>query len=726
MSARSRTAVAVALLFVSACGDGPSGPSGPELVLSVASGDGVFATPGQFVELTASVRRAAEGTAYSGAAVQWLVRSGDAILRPGADAESDAGGRVRAVAEMGSTAGPVVVEVALRDHPTVVATFALTLAAAPELLDLSRARGAAGDTLTLEGRGFSPDRDRNVVLFGGIRGEVLTAAPERLAVRVPPCLAAAELEVDVRFGSLVSRALPFVVDAGGVPSTLAAGGVSDGLRPTAPGCLRLSGDGGDAAYLVVAASTSSVGAARYGATLRGRVDVPATAVLGRGRAPGRVAPDGPGRSWAAAWEEELRRAENRALGRRPPAAEVRVGRGGSYGAGAAGSSGATSSVPAVGDERTFRVLNASRDFDDVSAVVRHVSRHAVFYVDRSAPDGAFGEADLVELGALFDRTIHPAITDRFGSESDLDANDRIVVLFTPTVNALTPRGADGFVAGFFYGVDLLPGQGGSNGGEVFYALVPDPLGRFSDAHTVQEVLRVMPPVLAHEFTHMVHFNQRVLLRGATSSDAVWLSEGVAQMGEEVVARTFAAAGDADHLEMFRNGNRVRARRFLADPSAVSLLIGTGQGSLAERGAGWLFVLWLVDQLGERVLDRLVGTTRTGSANVAAVAGRAFDELLLDWFTALLLDGAVSPPDVGEGLVYRTLDLATLLGPDLGIGTTHVGERAFRDPILLWSSSAAHYIVEPPSGGSVTLRLGGPDEGDAPPGSGFRLRVVRLR
>lgn len=724
MSARSRTAVAVALLFVSACGDGPSGPSGPDLVLSVASGDGVFATPGQSVELTASVRRAAEGTAYSGAAVQWVVRSGDARLRPGADATSDAGGRVRAVAEMGLTAGPVVVEVALRDHPTVAATFALTLAAPPELLGLARARGAAGDTLTLEGRGFSPDRDRNVVLFGGIRGEVLTAAPDRLVVRVPPCLAAAELEVDVRFGALVSGALPFVVDAGGVPSTLAAGGVSDGLRPTAPGCLRLSGDGGDAAYLVVAASTSSVGAARYGATLRGRVDVPPT-TMGAHRSP-RVLPEGPGRSWAAAWEEELRRAENRALGRPPWAAEVRGGRGGSGGAGAAASSGATSSVPAVGDERTFRVLNANRDFDDVSAVVRHVSRQAVFYVDRSTPEGVFEEADLAELGALFDRTIHPAITDRFGSESDLDANDRIVVLFTPTVNALTPRGADGFVAGFFYGVDLLPGQGGSNGGEVFYALVPDPLGRFSDAHTVQEVLRVMPPVLAHEFTHMVHFNQRVLLRGATSSDAVWLSEGVAQMGEEVVARTFAAAGDADRLEMFRNGNRVRARRFLADPPAVSLLIGTGQGSLAERGAGWLFVLWLVDQLGEGVLDRLVGTTRTGSANVAAVAGRAFDELLLDWFTALLLDGTASPAEVGEGLVYRTLDLATLLGPDLGIGTANVGEQAFRDPILLWSSSAAHYIVEPPSGGSVTLRLGGPDEGDAPPGSGFRLRVVRLR
>ncbi|NIR38511.1 MAG: hypothetical protein GWO00_01660, partial [Gemmatimonadetes bacterium] len=102
----------------------------------------------------------------------------------------------------------------------------------------------------------------------------------------------------------------------------------------------------------------------------------------------------------------------------------------------------------------------------------------------------------------------------------------VIILFSPAVNALTPRGSSGFVGGFFFGVDLLPDTEGSNAGEIFYTLVPDPDGIYSDPRPKDDILELVPAILAHEFQHMVHFNQRVLLLGAEANEAVWLSEGL--------------------------------------------------------------------------------------------------------------------------------------------------------------------------------------------------------
>ena len=77
--------------------------------------------------------------------------------------------------------------------------------------------------------------------------------------------------------------------------------------------------------------------------------------------------------------------------------------------------------------------------------------------------------------------------------------------------------------------------------------------------------------------------------------------------------------EADEYQI---GNRRRASLFLTEPSEVSLIIAVGQGSLAERGAAWLFVEYLRGQTGtDSVLGLLTGTTATGTVNVKAVMGR---------------------------------------------------------------------------------------------------------
>jgi len=73
----------------------------------------------------------------------------------------------------------------------------------------------------------------------------------------------------------------------------------------------------------------------------------------------------------------------------------------------------------------------------------------------------------------------------------------------------------GYVAGYFFGADIDPFWGPKfNNGEIFYALVPDPVPTLkSCAHPVTEVKRLVPVTFIHEFQHMISYNHHVLKGG---------------------------------------------------------------------------------------------------------------------------------------------------------------------------------------------------------------------
>jgi hypothetical protein len=399
---------------------------------------------------------------------------------------------------------------------------------------------------------------------------------------------------------------------------------------------------------------------------------------------------------------------------------VAAARSGPRPVGAARAPSAPSAVPEVGDTRAFHVW-AGSTYEDVTAQARYVGDEAVIYIDLNAPSGGFNVLDIQEFAARFDDVIYPEDTSTFGSPSDLDGNERVIILFTPVVNGLTERGASGFVGGFFFGNDLLPDNNNSNAGEIFYALVPDPTGRFSDPRTKDAVLSVVPAVLAHEFQHMIHFNQRYLALDG-GQEALWLSESLAQMAEEIVARAYDDLGDDASAEMFRSGARIRARRYLADTGSASLIVTTGQGSLTERGAGFLHLLYLTDHEGPELLGRLTRTTRTGVANVEAQIGRAWPDILADWWAATDLDG--SGVESGR-LAYPTVDLPSYLGAPFPLVPVSLGPASASEDGTLWSSSAEFYLLAPDASGSLTVRLGGEAGGPSSAQSRLRLRIVRI-
>jgi hypothetical protein len=193
------------------------------------------------------------------------------------------------------------------------------------------------------------------------------------------------------------------------------------------------------------------------------------------------------------------------------------------------------------------------------------------------------------------------------------------------------------------------------------------------------------------------------------------------MAEEMVYRDYVALGDSASQTIFRSGVRARSRQYLQRPDTVSAIVTTGQGSLPERGAGFLNLLYVEDQLEGDVLRRLTQTDLTGVANVEAVTGLHWPELLADWWAATYLDQPA--PELGP-LQYPDIDLKGFLAP-FPLAPTAIGPSGASSSASLWSSSVAYYLVSPGSGISLAVRLGGDAGGASPVHAALRLRIVRV-
>lgn len=701
------------LAYASACSS-PSAVALPPLELVVSGGDEQYGTVGQTLgtPLRVLVRTITGRIPHAGAPVTWRVTSGSASFEGLGTTTTDSTGSAEVRLRLGPATGEVRIQATAETRNNPTAAFVAFTVERPELTAMEPASAAPGASVTLTGRNFSPAPEQDVVLFSGIRGRVTAASMTELTVTVPECLPARSVSVSVQLGVVASGALPLSVEGGGVVADIPVGGVLDIADDPGFACAALNGNGSaQSSFLVLVYSTSTVAAALHTYRVTGLASAPPPpARVAAVRAEGVRADRGPPDDGAQrAWDASLRALEADVV--RAPHAPRLLAR-----------AGIAPAPPVVGERRTFKVYRGPGRFADVTAVASLVSEQAALFVDVDAPPGGFTATDLQTLADRFDDVIHPVVTGAFGAPSDLDGNGRVVILFTPVVNALTPRGATGFVGGFYYGIDLLPDQAGSNGGEVFYALVPDPGGVFSDPRPRDMVMDVTPAILAHEFQHMVHFNQRILVRGAESAEAVWLSEGLAQYAEELVARAYDEGGDAVSASLFRSGARARSRRYLSGPDTVSLIITTGEGSLTERGAGFLDVMYMQDQMGGDLLGRLVRTTRTGVSNVEAETGRPWEDLLADWWSALYLDGPV--PESGAR-VYPTVDLRGYLGDPFPLQPEGLGAGDFVRDGSLWSSSAAYYIVVPDFAGTTTLRVSGEAGGPLSRHAGLRMRVIRL-
>jgi hypothetical protein len=326
--------------------------------------------------------------------------------------------------------------------------------------------------------------------------------------------------------------------------------------------------------------------------------------------------------------------------------------------------------PNVGDTLSYRVPNlnpgksACLDFFQISAVVKAVGNKVVIVQDVAAPTGGFTTTDFNDIVREFDQTILPTDTSYFGTPTDRNGDGVIVILYTPEVNKLTPAGATGFTAGFFFRADLFTKaefqQAGqrcdtTNEQELFYLLTPDPTGSINNnVRSTATVRQTTRGTIAHELQHMLNQGVRMFIDGAQLEN-VWLDEAMAHFAEEAVGRVTRGFSDfrelnfgdvttnADDYNAYFRQNFGRYRLWMFRPDTSSPTSSRAATELGPRGAAWAMLRYAMDRHSNnnaRAFTRaLVRGPQTSVANLMARVGSGltFDQFLGNWLITSYAD-----------------------------------------------------------------------------------------
>jgi hypothetical protein len=411
-------------------------------------------------------------------------------------------------------------------------------------------------------------------------------------------------------------------------------------------------------------------------------------------------------------------------------------------------------VPSVGDTLTFKIpdataSNACTSFTTQKAVVKTVGTHGIIVQDVKAPAGGFSAADFQSIESEFDQIIYPTDMVHFGSPSDIDHDGHVYLLFTPQVNAATKRGSNSILEGFFFAGDLFPSTGvnscaESNESEVFYLLVPDPAGTFSDARPDSIVRQDIRGTIAHEFQHMINAGVRFFAEDAPD-EATWLNEGLSHFAEELVGRAednfsdtqkLAIADVADfptlnNFDAFYGQNMARLREWMSTPGTLGATSGHADTSLAVRGAAWSLLRWSADHYANgnvaAFTRALVAGPDTGVANLVARTGVPFDSITAGWLPALYTDDdAISGlPSRYTFLSWNIRDIESRINNNVFPLVANTLSQSQATTGSVASASANYYLVSVPASGTVVF--GELDtNGGAVTYAGARLYIVRLQ
>ena len=329
------------------------------------------------------------------------------------------------------------------------------------------------------------------------------------------------------------------------------------------------------------------------------------------------------------------------------------------------------SSPTIGSIYTLNANgnNACDSPINVAARVVAVSNLAIVVADTANPAGGFTNAEYASFAATFDTLISPLDVKNFGAPSDVDLNGKTIIFFTKEVNKLTPRGSGGVVGGFFFERDLFPtadtqflqGCPASNFAEMYYSLVPDPNGQFSDARSKQSVQDLTPGTLVHEFQHLINAGRRLYATNADAFEDVWLNEGLSHSAEELLyyhvagltprqnittAIIGSSPAQVNAFNNYQGDNTGRYEIFLGKPHQTSVY--AGNDSLETRGATWNLLRYLVDHTtgpDSVSFQALDNTALTGQQNIAHVFGTNYLTQIRDWATSVFADDLPGQTDV---------------------------------------------------------------------------------
>jgi len=586
-------------------------------------------------------------------------------------------------------ASPGVTDVTARSEG-VTGTLAVTVtppagSVAPVITSIEPATLAPGTTASVRGTGFLGTAN-TAVTVAGISATVLGTTPTELTVAVPaaglPCRSTQPAPVVVAtVGGMATASHPLAVAR---TRTLAVGEsfVTDASGDI--GCNELPA-GGSYVVSVFNGANATSGTVRY--ELRGSAGgplasrLPAGGGISVGESPARSVFHNAGSATAQAHLDHLD-ADLDVLRRLGAPRRSRLAP--SY------SRAAMPQIPlTIGITVPINFHYSSCTAAGVSPITARVvfiGAHSIVLEDIAGPLAGKIDADLTAMAQEFETISYPLLLNfgnPFARHAGGEANSRILMLFTPKVNAIGSN-----LLGFVSACDLYPlsqdpSVAGSNEAEIFYArTVTDTTAGSASLNGRSQWRRQMPATMIHEAKHITSYAER-LSREATQFEQVWLEEATAQVASELFGRAIrgntwrgdatyrqtvycesrpTTAGCADGVIAMTNHFGFLAS-YLMSFESKSILSGSDDSDI--YGSAWLFARWLLDTYGGddegAFLRRLVQTgSLSGTANVEAASGRPFPQLLAEFTLMLAADNlptARGPyaepswnlPDIFQGL-----------------------------------------------------------------------------
>lgn len=303
----------------------------------------------------------------------------------------------------------------------------------------------------------------------------------------------------------------------------------------------------------------------------------------------------------------------------------------------------------------------------IEGALELAGENAYFFVEKGYRDGLPGaersrlDQKITELSREFDSRIYPRMREVFGEERNpgIDNDPKIAVFLH-----LMKGGVGGYVRdsdAYSKKEDLA-----SNEREMVYLNIEEVINRDFG-----------PSFLAHEFQHLITFNQKTVLRGVREEQ--WLNE----------ARSEYAPTLLGYNEKYGQSYlKKRVDEFLAHPSDALLDF---RGRSIDHASVSLFMHYLIDRYGIAILKEMMRASASGaeSINVALQVfspNETFFDVFRDWVVTVYVNGGVNSQS--ERFRYRD--------PNLSFGNLHVlPSGTFR--VYDNYSSGANFLVDNWSG-----------------------------
>ena len=270
--------------------------------------------------------------------------------------------------------------------------------------------------------------------------------------------------------------------------------------------------------------------------------------------------------------------------------------------------------------------------EEISATLQRIGSNLYFYIDDdwfktlNEQQRQEVEMSLQNLDSEFYYKIYPVLTSTFGYEwkPGIDNDSYITILFHPIIEK---------AGGYF-----------NNGDE--YSRLQNPRSNeremvYLNADYINSSL--VKGFLAHEFLHLITFNQKDLVRDV--SEEIWLNE----------ARSEYVPTLLGYDDVYEESNlQWRIRSFINNPSDS---LTEWQNRPADYGVTNLFIQYLVDHYGIAVLSDSLHSSKIGIPSLnEALKKNGFEEnfsqIFTDWTIAILVNDC----SLGERYCYLNKNL----------------------------------------------------------------------